>query len=42
MTPTLTPQQQAKARQRRSEGATLKKLARCYDVNVATISRLST
>ena len=40
--PSLTPQQQAEARQRRAEGATLKELARSYDVSPATISRLST
>jgi len=39
--PALTPQQQAEARQRRAEGATLKELARSYDVSKATISRLS-
>jgi DNA invertase Pin-like site-specific DNA recombinase len=39
--PSLTPQQQAEARQRRAEGATLKELARSYDVSAATISRLS-
>ncbi len=39
--PALTPQQQAEARQRRAEGATLKELARSYNVGVATISRLS-
>ncbi len=36
----LTPQQQAEARQRRADGATLKELARSYNVGVATISRL--
>jgi DNA invertase Pin-like site-specific DNA recombinase len=40
--PALTLQQQAEARQRRAEGATLKELARSYDVSPATISRLST
>jgi DNA invertase Pin-like site-specific DNA recombinase len=35
----LTPQQQAEARQRRAEGATLKELARSYNVGMATISR---
>ena len=40
--PALTPQQQAEARQRRAEGATLKELARSYDVSPATISRLGT
>lgn len=39
--PALTPQQQAEARQRRAEGATLKELAQSYDVGIATISRLS-
>jgi len=42
--PTLaahTPQQQAEARQRRAEGATLKELAKSYNVGVATISRLA-
>ncbi len=38
--PSLTPQQQVEARQRRAEGATLKDLARSYDVSPATISRL--
>lgn len=37
----LTPQQQAEARQRRAEGATLKELAQSYNVGAATISRLS-
>jgi DNA invertase Pin-like site-specific DNA recombinase len=40
--PKLTPQQQAEARQRRAEGATLKELAQSYNVGRATISRLST
>jgi DNA invertase Pin-like site-specific DNA recombinase len=39
--PALTPQQQTEARQRRAEGATLKELARSYDVSPATISRLA-
>ena len=39
--PALTPQQQAEARQRRADGATLKELAESYDVGRATISRLS-
>ncbi len=39
--PKLTPQQQAEARQRRAEGATLKELAQSYNVGVATISRLA-
>jgi DNA invertase Pin-like site-specific DNA recombinase len=37
----LTPQQQAEARQRRAEGATLKELAQSYDVGIATISRIA-
>jgi DNA invertase Pin-like site-specific DNA recombinase len=37
--PALTPQQQAEARQRRAEGATLKVLARSYNVGIATIAR---
>ena len=39
--PALTPQQQDEARQRRAEGATLKELAKSYNVSVATISRLA-
>jgi DNA invertase Pin-like site-specific DNA recombinase len=39
--PSLTQQQQAEARQRRAEGATLKELAQSYNVGAATISRLS-
>jgi DNA invertase Pin-like site-specific DNA recombinase len=39
--PKLTPQQQAEARQRRAEGATLKELAQSYNVDRATISRLA-
>ncbi len=35
----LTPDQQAEARQRRAEGATLKELAQSYNVGRATISR---
>jgi DNA invertase Pin-like site-specific DNA recombinase len=38
--PKLTPQQQAEARHRRAEGATLAELAKSYNVGVATISRL--
>jgi hypothetical protein len=38
--PALTPQQQAKATHRRAEIATLKELARSYDVSAATISSL--
>jgi DNA invertase Pin-like site-specific DNA recombinase len=36
----LTAQQQAEARQRRAEGATLKELAKSYNVGIATIARL--
>ena len=36
----LTTQQQAEARQRRQDGATLKELADSYNVSKATISRL--
>ena len=38
--PKLTPQQQKEARRRRGEGATLKELAKSYNVVRATISRL--
>ncbi len=38
--PKLTPQQQKEARRRRAEGATLKELARSYNVGRATISLL--
>jgi len=38
--PKLTPQQQAEAKRRRAEGATLKELAHIYNVAPATISRL--
>ena len=38
--PKLTLQQQAEARRRRAEGATLKELAKSYNVGRATISRL--
>ncbi len=38
--PALTPPQQAEARQRRADGATLKELAQSYNVGLATISRL--
>ena len=38
--PSLTPQQQAEARRRRAEGATLQELADSYNVGRATISRL--
>ena len=39
--PKLNPAQQAEARRRRAEGATLKELAKSYNVGRATISRLS-
>lgn len=39
--PALTTQQQAEARNRRAEGATLKELAQSYNVSPATISRLA-
>jgi DNA invertase Pin-like site-specific DNA recombinase len=39
--PALTPQQQEEARRRRAEGATLKELAKSYNVGRATISRLT-
>ena len=39
--PKLTPQQQKEARRRRAEGATLKELAKSYNVGVATISRVT-
>lgn len=39
--PALTPEQQAEARKRRAEGATLKELAQSYNVGRATISRIS-
>jgi DNA invertase Pin-like site-specific DNA recombinase len=39
--PKLTPQQQAEARRRRAEGATLRELAKSYNVARATISRLT-
>jgi DNA invertase Pin-like site-specific DNA recombinase len=38
--PKLTPQQQKEARRRRAQGATLKELAKSYNVGLATISRL--
>jgi DNA invertase Pin-like site-specific DNA recombinase len=38
--PKLNPAQQAEARRRRAEGATLTELAKSYNVGVATISRL--
>ncbi len=37
----LTPQQQKEARRRRAKGATLKELAKSYNVGRATISRLA-
>ena len=37
----LPDAQKAEARRRRAEGATLKEMARSYDVGLATISRLS-
>src|ERR1700686_1570664 len=40
--PKLTPQQRKEARQRRAEGATLKELAKSYNVGRTTISRLAT
>ena len=40
--PKLTPQQQKEARRRRAGGATLKELAKSYNVGQATISRLAT
>ncbi|MEO8714569.1 MAG: helix-turn-helix domain-containing protein [Acetobacteraceae bacterium] len=39
--PKLTPQQQKEARWRRAEGATLKELAKSYNVGRATISRIT-
>jgi len=38
--PALTAQQQAEARQRRQDSATLKELADSYNVSMATVSRL--
>src|SRR5271166_2792217 len=38
--PRLTPEQKAEARRRRAQGATLKELAKSYNVGRATISRL--
>jgi DNA invertase Pin-like site-specific DNA recombinase len=38
--PKLTPAQQAEARRRRAQGATLAELARSYGVGKSTISRL--
>jgi hypothetical protein len=39
--PILTEAQQAEARKRRAEGATLAELARSYHVGKSTISRLT-
>jgi putative DNA-invertase from lambdoid prophage Rac len=39
--PKLTDAQQAEARKRRAEGATLAELARSYRVGKSTISRLA-
>ena len=39
--PALTPQQQAEARKRRADGATLKELASSYNVGITTIARLA-
>jgi DNA invertase Pin-like site-specific DNA recombinase len=39
--PKLTQQQQQKEARRRAEGATLKELAKSYNVGVATIARLA-
>jgi DNA invertase Pin-like site-specific DNA recombinase len=39
--PSLTPQQQKEAGRRRTEGETLKELAKSYNVGTSTISRLS-
>jgi DNA invertase Pin-like site-specific DNA recombinase len=39
--PKLTPPQEAEARRRRAEGATLAELARSYHVGKSTISRLT-
>ena len=39
--PALTPQQQAEARRRREDGATIRELAASYNVGKSTISRLS-
>jgi DNA invertase Pin-like site-specific DNA recombinase len=39
--PALTPQQQAEARQRRADGATVRELAASYNVGRTTISRLA-
>jgi DNA invertase Pin-like site-specific DNA recombinase len=41
LTVKLTAKQQAEARRRRAEGATLKELAKSYNVGRATISRLT-
>jgi DNA invertase Pin-like site-specific DNA recombinase len=39
--PKLTPQQQKEGRRRRAEGASLKELAKSYNVGKSTISRLA-
>jgi Helix-turn-helix domain of resolvase len=39
--PAMTPEQQAEARRRRAQGATLAELARSYHVGKSTISRLT-
>ena len=39
--PALTPQQQAEARSRRADGATIRELAESYNVGKSTIARLS-
>ena len=39
--PKFTPQQQKEARRRSAQGATLKELAKSYNVGRATISRLA-
>jgi len=39
--PKLTPEQQKEARRRRVEGATLKEVAKSYNVGRATISRIA-
>lgn len=37
--PALTPQQQAEARQRRADGATIRELVASYNVGRSTIAR---
>jgi DNA invertase Pin-like site-specific DNA recombinase len=39
--PKLAPQQQREARRRRAEGATLRELAKSYNLGKSTISRLA-